>query len=86
MERENMSLLGMAITKAEKGEGSIYVEYHQCAKCCNEYRVYMRSPEDVEQAFQTLAKRLGNKPEEMDLCFNCQRGVIADQQMLPLGV
>jgi len=86
MERYGMSLLGLAITKAEKGEGSVYVEYHRCDKCGTEYRVYMRSPQDVEEAFQTIVKRLGNKPGEMDLCFNCQRGVIADQPMLPLEV
>uniref|UniRef100_A0A6M3M1D1 Uncharacterized protein n=1 Tax=viral metagenome TaxID=1070528 RepID=A0A6M3M1D1_9ZZZZ len=86
MERYSMSLLGLAVTKAEKGEGTIYVEYHKCEKCGVEYRVYMRSPEDVEEAFQTIAKRLGNKKEETDLCFNCQRGVIADQPMLPLGI
>jgi hypothetical protein len=86
MERNNMSLLGIAITKADKDDGSVYVEYHRCDKCGAEYRVYMRSPENVEAAFQTIAKRLGNKPNELDLCFNCQRGVIADQPMLPLGV
>jgi hypothetical protein len=86
VETTNMSLLGIAIAKAEKGEGSIYVEYHKCSKCGAEYRVYMKSPEDVEEAFQTIAKRLGNKKDEEDLCFNCQRGIIADQPMLPLEV
>lgn len=86
MERENMSLLGLAITKAEKGEGAFYVEYHRCDKCGAEYRVYLRSPEDVEDAFKTIVKRLGNKKDEQDLCFNCQRGVIANQAMMPLGV
>jgi len=86
MEIKNMSLLGLAITKAEKDGGTVYVEYHRCDKCGAEYRVYMRSPQEVEEAFQTLAKRLGNKPGDMDLCFNCQNGIIVDQLAMPLGV
>ena len=80
-----MSLLGLAITKSDKEEGTLYVEYHQCEKCAAEYRIYMRSPQGVEEAFQELAKRLGNKPGAEDLCFNCQNQVIVDQMMLPLG-
>jgi len=86
MEIEKVALLGIALTKSDKGDGSLYVEYHQCSKCGAEYRVYMRSPQTVEEAFQTIAKRLGNGPGETDLCFNCQNGVIADQIAMPLGV
>ena len=87
MEIGQMSLLGIALTKKDKREkeaGTIYVEYHQCDKCGAEYRVYLRSQFEVEGAFQELAKRLGNKREEADLCFNCQNKVIVDQMMLPL--
>ncbi len=86
MEREKMSLLGLAITIKGKGEGSVYVEYHRCEKCGAEYRVYMRSPQSVEGAFQELARRMGNRPEEQDLCFSCQSGVIVDQMVLPIEV
>ena len=81
-----MSLLGIALTTKSKNEGTVYVEYHRCDKCLAEYRVYLRSPKEVEEAFKDIAKRLGNSPDEEDLCFNCQEGVIADQPMMPLGV
>lgn len=79
-------LLGLAITKRDKETGAIYVEYHCCDKCGAEYRLYLKSPTGVEEAFQQIAKRLGNKVNETDLCFNCQNGVIQNQMMLPLGV
>lgn len=85
-EANEMSLLGTALTKKSKDEGTLYVEYHQCDRCGAEYRVYLKSPKDVENAFQDIAKRLGNKAGEEDLCFNCQSLVIADQPMMPLGV
>lgn len=78
-------LLGTAMTLKGK-DGTVYVEYRQCDKCQSEYRLYYRSPKTVEEAFQELAKRLGNKPNEQDLCFNCQNLVIGDQIMLPLEV
>lgn len=86
MEIRTMSLLGLAITKKLKGTGTIHVEYHRCDRCGAEYRLYMKSEQEVEEAFQTIARRLGNKPSEQDLCFNCQNQVIADQVMMPLGV
>ena len=82
MEVVRMSLLGLAITKKEKEAGTVYVEYHLCDKCGGEYRVYLKSPQGVEEAFQELAKRLGNKPHEQDLCFNCQNQVIGQQAVL----
>ncbi|MDP2729155.1 MAG: hypothetical protein Q8O55_01575 [Dehalococcoidales bacterium] len=79
-------LLGVAITKQDK-EGTLYVEYRQCDKCQSEYRLYYRSGKEVEETFQTLAKRLGNKPNEQDLCFSCQNNIIAGQIiMMPLQV
>lgn len=84
--RDEMSLLGLAITLKSKDEGTVYVEYHKCDRCGGEYRVYLKSPRNVEDAFKDIANRMGNKPGEEDLCFNCQRGVIADQPMLPLEV
>ncbi|MDD5510495.1 MAG: hypothetical protein PHI12_06790 [Dehalococcoidales bacterium] len=84
MEVLRMSLLGMAITKKEKDVGTVYVEYHLCDKCGAEYRVYMKSLCGVEDAFRELAKRLGNKPHEQDLCFNCQNNVIAPQAVMSL--
>ena len=87
-EMREMSLLGVALTKSDKknGDKSLYVEYHECDRCKDEYRVYLRSTQNVEEAFQELAKRLGNRPEQPDLCFNCQNKTIADQTMLPLEV
>jgi len=84
MKKSKMSILGIAITKQNKNEGTLYVEYRECDKCHSEYRLYFRSEQVVEEAFQTLAQRLGNKPDEQDLCFNCQNQVMADQVMLPL--
>ena len=78
-------LLGTAIVKKDKA-GSLYVEYHQCDKCNAEYRLYFRAEKMDEEAFQEMAKRLGNKVNEKDLCFNCQNQVIGDQVMLPLEV
>jgi len=86
MEIPKMSLLGIALTKREKDAGTIHVEYHMCDRCGAEYRVYMKSAQDVEEAFQVLARRLGNKPNEEDLCFNCQNKTIADQALMPLEV
>lgn len=87
MKRGCMSLLGAAITKKDKkGKGSLFVEYHECDACGAEYRLYFRSEEKVEDAFQALAKRMGNKPGQEDLCFNCQNKIIADQPRLPLQV
>ena len=86
MEIGKMSLLGLAMTKEDKKAGTIYVEYHQCDRCRAEYRVYLGSPRKVEEAFQELAKRMGNKSHEEDLCFNCQSHIIADQVMFPLEV
>ena len=85
---EEMSLLGLALTKRDKKDEAktIYVEYHDCDRCGAEYRVYMHSPKEVEEAYLELAKRFGNKPGEEDLCYNCQSRVIADQPMMPLGV
>jgi len=83
-----MSLLGMAISKRDKKDAdkTIFVEYHRCDRCGDEYRVYLRSPKEVEEALQELAKLMGNKPGEQDLCFNCQSHVITDQAMMPLEV
>ena len=81
-----MSLLGLAITKKEKDTGTIYVEYHLCDDCGAEYRVYLSSPRGVEEAFQELAKRFGNKPDKQDLCFNCQHQVIVNQMVMPMEV
>ncbi len=78
-------LLGTAITLKDKN-GTIYVEYHQCDKCQAEYRVYLKSSGSVEEAFQTIAKMLGNKAGETDLCFHCQNQVINTQVMLPMQV
>ena len=78
-------LLGVAMTLKGKDE-TVYVEYHQCDKCLAEYRLYLRSPKTVEDAFQGLAKMMANKPDREDLCFNCQNQVIADQAMLPIEV
>lgn len=87
-EIRQMSLLGMAISKRDKKDAdrTVYVEYHRCDRCGSEYRVYLHSPQEVEEAFQVLAKMMGNKPGEQDLCFNCQSQVIADQAMMPLEV
>ena len=87
-EMQEMSLLGLAITKRDKKDPdkTIYVEYHQCDKCGAEYRVYLHSSNEVEKVYQQLAKMFGNKPGEEDLCYNCQSQVIADQPMMPLGV
>lgn len=87
-ERQEMSLLGMAIGKRDKKDPdrTIYVEYHQCDRCGAEYRVYLHSPKEVEEAFQDLARMMGNKPGEKDLCYKCQSRVMADQSMLPLEV
>jgi len=79
-------LLGVALTKKDKDTGTLYVEYHLCDKCHAEYRLYFRSPKLVEGAFQELANRLGNKPDEQDLCFNCQSHVVSDQIKMPLEV
>lgn len=83
-----MSLLGLAITKKDQKDksGSVFVEFHQCDRCGAEYRVYLKSQEQVEEAFQAIAKMLGNKPDEQDLCFNCQSQVIANQTILPMRV
>lgn len=86
MEVGKMSLLGIALTTKSNNEGTVYVEYHRCDQCGHEYRVYLKSPKDVEEAFKDIAKRLGNGPDKEDLCFNCQNGVIADQPMMPLDV
>ena len=79
-------LLGVALTLNDAKKGTLYVEYRKCDKCGSEYRLYFRSDKLVDEAFQELAKRLGNKPNEQDLCFNCQNQVIGDQVMLPLQV
>ena len=83
-----MSLLGLAITKRDNKDPdkTIYVEYHQCDKCGAEYRIYLHSSKEVEDAYQQLAKMFGNKPGEEDLCYKCQSRVIADQSMLPMEV
>ena len=83
-----MSLLGLAIRKADKRDPSkiLYVEYHQCDRCGAEYRVYLHSQKEVEGVYREFAKMFGNKPGEDDLCFNCQSQVIADQPMMPMEV
>jgi len=80
-------LLGIALSKKAKdqGEGTVYVEYHVCDQCGGEYRLYRKSEQSVEEAFQTIAKMLGNKKDKPDLCYNCQSQVINDQMMLPLA-
>lgn len=78
-------LLGTAITLKNKNE-TVYVEYHRCDKCGAQYKLYLKSVGSVEDAFQAIAKMLGNKPDEQDLCFECQNEVIGTQVMLPLGV
>jgi RecB family endonuclease NucS len=84
MEVMRMSLLGLAITKEERKTGTVYVEYHRCDKCGSEYRVYMKSSQGVEDAFQQLARMFGNKPHEQDICFDCQNNVIAPQSVLSI--
>lgn len=81
-------LLGVALTKEDKTEkaGTVYVEYRKCDKCGVEYRLYYRSEALVEEAFQLLAKRMGNASRVQDLCFDCQQGVIAHQLMIPLKI
>ena len=78
-------LLGVAINLKGK-EGTLYVEYHKCDECDAEYRLYFKNAGTVEEAFQAIARMLGNKPQQQDLCFNCQNHVIGEQVMLPLGV
>jgi len=87
-EMETMSLLGLAINKQNKKDPgkTRYVEYHRCDRCGAEYRIYLHSPKDVEEAFQDFAKMFGNKVGEEDLCYNCQSQVIADQPMMPIEV
>ena len=80
-------LMGTAITKDKREKvGSLYVEWHECDQCGVMYRVYLKSPLGVEEAFQQIAKMLGNRPDQPDLCFNCQNQVIGDQVMMPLQV
>jgi hypothetical protein len=79
-------LLGVALTVKGKNE-QVYVEYHHCDKCGREYRVYLKTKSaTVEEAFQALARMMGNKPEEQDLCFDCQNQVIGNQVMFPMEV
>ena len=87
-ELQEMSLLGIAIRKQEKKDprATIYVEYHRCDRCDAEYRVYLHSQKEVEDAYQAFAKMFGNKADEEDLCYNCQSQVVFDQSMMPLGV
>lgn len=87
-ELQEMSLLGIAIRKKDKKDpgNTLYVEYHRCDRCRAEYRVYLHSQKEVEEAYQAFAKMFGNKAEEEDLCFNCQSQVIFDQPMMPLEV
>jgi len=87
-EMREMSLLGIAIRKQDKKDPreTIYVEYHRCDRCGAEYRVYLRSQKEAEEAYQAFAKMFGNKADEEDLCYNCQSQVIFDQPMMPLRV
>ena len=87
-ETRKMSLLGLSIRKADKRDPdkTLYVEYHQCDRCGAEYRVYLHSQKEVEEAYREFSKMFGNKPGEDDLCFNCQSQVIADQPMMPMEV
>ena len=87
-ELQEMSLLGIAVRKRDKKDPdkTLYVEYHRCDRCGAEYRVYLRSQKEVEEAYQAFAKMFGNKAEEEDLCHNCQSQVVFDQPMMPLGV
>ena len=87
-ELKAMSLLGLAIRKADKKDPdkTLYVEYHRCDRCGAEYRVYLHSQKEVEEAYREFSKMFGNKPGEDDLCFNCQSQVIADQPMMPMEV
>ncbi len=73
-------------TKAKADDKTLYVEVHQCDQCGSEYKVYLKSVLGVEEAFQQLARRMGNKPHQQDLCLECQAGVILSQPMLPLAV
>jgi len=81
-----MSLIGVALTAENKKLGSLYVEWHRCDKCGAEYRVYFASEQQVEEAFQRIAKMLKNKADEQDLCFDCQNQVIGNQVMMPMRV
>ena len=87
-ELQEMSLLGIAVRKRDKKDPdkTLYVEYHRCDRCGAEYRVYLRSQKEVEEAYQAFAKMFGNKAEEEDLCYNCQSQIIFDQPMMPLEV
>lgn len=79
-------LLGVALTLKGKNE-TVYVEYHRCDKRGAEYRVYLKSNSaSVEEAFRALARTMGNKANEQDLCFNCQNQVIGNQVMMPMEV
>ena len=78
-------LLGTALTLRNKNE-TVYVEFHHCDKCGVQYKLYLKSPGSVEDAFQTIAKMLGNKENEQDLCFECQNAVIGNQVMMPMQV
>ncbi len=78
-------LMGVAMTQETKNS-TLYVEYRKCDQCNGEYRLYRRSGGSVEEAFQKLAMMMGNKPDEQDLCFDCQNKVIGNQVMLPIPV
>ena len=87
-ELQEMSLLGIALRKEDKKDPrkNIYVEYHRCDRCGAEYRVYLHSQKEVEEAYQAFAKMFGNKAEDEDLCWNCQNNAIFDQPKMPLEV
>ena len=81
-------LEGTALTKdtRDKNGGSVYVEFHRCDECGMPYKLYLKSPLGVEDAFQQIAKMLGNRPDKPDLCIDCQNRVIGNQVMMPLEV
>lgn len=82
-------LVGVFLTKNVKEKSddkTLYVEVHKCDQCGGEYKVYLKSALIVEDAFQQLAKRMGNLSHQKDLCLDCQTRVILNQPMLPLEV
>jgi hypothetical protein len=79
-------LEGTCITKNtnDKSGGTVYVEYHRCDRCGVQYKLYLKSPLGVRDAFQQIAKMLGNKNDEQDICLECQNMVSGTQVVLPL--
>ena len=80
-----MGILGVGLTKAFKLQGTptVYVEYHLCDKCGTEFRLYYRSPNDLEEVRSELRNKIDNNGKE-DLCFSCQDPLPSEQLLLPI--